>query len=69
MTAPRLKERKFYLLDGYAGHGQADQAAAQESQALYKNYDALLKPRRAAADPTAWLYGSRQPSWQRPIPI
>lgn len=56
LAGPWLKERKFYLLDGQVGQRKVGQAEAQELQALYKKYDALLESRRAAGDPTAWLY-------------
>jgi hypothetical protein len=54
LSAPWLSERKFDLLDGYAG--QADPSASQEAQALFARFDALLVGRRAAGDLTAWLY-------------
>jgi hypothetical protein len=54
LGAPWISERKFDLLNGYSGH--QDEDSAKTAQALYDKFDALLKPRRAVGDLTAWLY-------------
>lgn len=54
LSAPWMPERKFDLLTGYTWY--QDEAESQEARALYNWVDAMLAPRRAAGDQTAWFY-------------
>jgi hypothetical protein len=54
LAAPWLSERKFDLLNGYAS--QADKEGLAQIREWYEGWDAHLEQRRAAGDPTAWLF-------------
>lgn len=56
LAAPWIKERKFYLLNGYI-ESQDDLIGVQAT--IYSIFEELLDERRAAGDLTAWVHGAQ----------